>query len=327
MQKVVSKLKKIRKWIITDTINGFLLYYPKKIKQKEADFKALLALAIVSLVWGTTWVVSRQGVLHMPALQLSGIRQIIGGSCYLLFFLYKKYPLPSKADLLPLIVLSVLNFVMSNGLSTWGVKYISAGLASIMGAIFPLWIVLIGFASGNTTPPKKAIAGVLIGFSGICVIFYDHLADFINPDFQFGIFLSLIATLSWAFGTLYTKKHAKVFNPYFGLGFQMVLAGVVLVSISSFDSGFMALSEIPAISWFAILYLVFFGSIIGFSCYLYALQHLPTEQTSIYAYINPLVALIAGWIVLSEEISFIILLGCFITLFGIYLVNTSFAGK
>ena len=323
----MSQPKKIRKWIITDTINGLLLYYPKKIKQKDPDFIALLALAIVSLVWGTTWVVSRQGVMHMPALQMSGIRQIIGGSCYLLFFLYKKYPLPSKSDFVPLIVLSILNFVMSNGLSTWGVKYISAGLASIIGAIFPLWIVLIGYANGNTKPPKKAIAGVLIGFSGICVIFYDHLADFINPDFRFGIFLSLTATLSWAFGTLYTKKHAKVFNPYFGLGFQMVLAGIILVSISSFDSGFMQLSEIPAISWFAILYLVIFGSIIGFSCYLYALQHLPTEQTSIYAYINPLVALITGWVVLGEPLSFFIFLGCLITLFGIYLVNTSFLGK
>lgn len=323
----MSKLKKIKKWIITDTINGLLLYTPKNLKQKSPDFLALLALGMVSLVWGTTWVVSRQGVLHMPALQLSGVRQIIGGSCYLLFFLFKKYPLPSRSDFIPLIVLSILNFVMSNGLSTWGVKYISAGLASIIGAIFPLWIVLIGYAVGTSNPPKKAIAGVLIGFSGICVIFYDHLSDFINPDFRFGIFLSLIATLSWAFGTLYTKKHAKVFNPYFGLGFQMVLAGIILTIISSFDPAFMSVSEIPAISWFAIFYLVIFGSLVGFTCYLYALQHLPTEQTSIYAYINPLVALIAGWIVLGEGISIIILLGCLITLFGIYLVNTSFTGK
>ena len=323
----MSKLKKIKKWIITDTINGLLLYTPKNLKQKSPDFLALLALGMVSLVWGTTWVVSRQGVLHMPALQLSGVRQIIGGSCYLLFFLFKKYPLPSRSDFIPLIVLSILNFVMSNGLSTWGVKYISAGLASIIGAIFPLWIVLIGYAAGTSNPPKKAIAGVLIGFSGICVIFYDHLSDFINPDFRVGIFLSLIATLSWAFGTLYTKKHAKVFNPYFGLGFQMVLAGLILTIISSFDPAFMSVSEIPAISWFAIFYLVIFGSLVGFTCYLYALQHLPTEQTSIYAYINPLVALVTGWIVLGEEISFIILLGCLITLFGIYLVNTSFAGK
>ena len=323
----MSKLKKVRKWIVTDTLNGLLLFTPRKIKQKGPDFLALLALAMVSFVWGTTWVVSKQGVAHMSALQMAGIRQIIGGSCYLLYFILKKYPLPSKSDFFPLVILSLLNFVLSNGLSTWGVKYISAGLASLIGAIFPLWIVIIGLVSNKVKPPKMAISGVLLGFSGICVIFYNHLGDFINPDFRFGLILSLIATWSWAFGTIFTKKHAKVFNPYFGLGFQMLLAGLILTFVSGLDSAYVPISDIPAISWFAIFYLVIFGSVIGFICYLYALQHLPTEQTSIYAYINPIVALFMGWIFLGETLSITIFLGGAITLIGIFLVNRSFEVK
>jgi len=323
----LSKLKKVRKWIVTDTLNGLLLFTPRKIKQKGPDFLALLALAMVSFVWGTTWVVSKQGVAHMSALQMAGIRQIIGGSCYLLYFILKKYPLPSKSDFFPLVILSLLNFVLSNGLSTWGVKYISAGLASLIGAIFPLWIVIIGLVSNKVKPPKMAISGVLLGFSGICVIFYNHLGDFINPDFRFGLILSLIATWSWAFGTIFTKKHAKVFNPYFGLGFQMLLAGLILTFVSGLDSAYVPISDIPAISWFAIFYLVIFGSVIGFICYLYALQHLPTEQTSIYAYINPIVALFMGWIFLGETLSITIFLGGAITLIGIFLVNRSFEVK
>lgn len=323
----MSKLKKVRKWIVTDTLNGLLLFTPRKIKQKGPDFLALLALAMVSFVWGTTWVVSKQGVAHMSALQMAGIRQIIGGSCYLLYFILKKYPLPSKSDFFPLVILSLLNFVLSNGLSTWGVKYISAGLASLIGAIFPLWIVIIGLVSNKVKPPKMAISGVLLGFSGICVIFYNHLGDFVNPDFRFGLILSLIATWSWAFGTIFTKKHAKVFNPYFGLGFQMLLAGLILTFVSGLDSAYVPISDIPAISWFAIFYLVIFGSVIGFICYLYALQHLPTEQTSIYAYINPIVALFMGWIFLGETLSITIFLGGAITLIGIFLVNRSFEVK
>lgn len=323
----MSKLKKVRKWIVTDTLNGLLLFTPRKIKQKGPDFLALLALAMVSFVWGTTWVVSKQGVAHMSALQMAGIRQIIGGSCYLLYFILKKYPLPSKSDFFPLVILSLLNFVLSNGLSTWGVKYISAGLASLIGAIFPLWIVIIGLVSSKVKPPKMAISGVLLGFSGICVIFYNHLGDFVNPDFRFGLILSLIATWSWAFGTIFTKKHAKVFNPYFGLGFQMLLAGLILTFVSGLDSAYVPISDIPAISWFAIFYLVIFGSVIGFICYLYALQHLPTEQTSIYAYINPIVALFMGWIFLGETLSITIFLGGAITLIGIFLVNRSFEVK
>lgn len=172
-----------------------------------------------------------------------------------------------------------------------------------------------------------AISGVLLGFTGICVIFYDHLGDFINPDFRFGLILSLIATWSWAFGTIFTKKHAKVFNPYFGLGFQMLLAGLILTFVSGLDSAYVPISDIPAISWFAIFYLVIFGSVIGFICYLYALQHLPTEQTSIYAYINPIVALFLGWIFLGEALNITIFLGCAITLIGIFLVNRSFEVK
>lgn len=235
--------------------------------------------------------------------------------------------MPSREEFIPLIVLSILNFVMSNGFSTWGLKYISAGLGSIMGAIFPLWIVVIGLFTESTRPPKKAIAGLIIGFGGICVIFYDHLVDFINPDFRFGIFLSLIATWTWAFGTIYTKSHAKIFNPYFGLGFQMVLSGIILSSVSFFDPGFTPISEIPQSTWFAIFYLVIFGSLIGFMCYLYALQHLPTEQTTIYAYVNPIIALLSGWLILDEPLNPVIIGGCFITLAGIFLVNSSYKGS
>lgn len=321
----MSKLKKIRKWVITDAVNGLLLFTPKKIKQKGPDFLALFALAVVSIVWGTTWVVSKKGVEFIPALQMAGLRQIIGGSLYLGYFIIRKYPMPGKADFVPLIVLSFLNFVMSNGLSTWGLKYISSGLGSIMGAIFPLWIVVIGLITEKSAPPKKAIFGLFIGFSGICVIFYDHLADFFNPEFRFGIFLSLIATWTWAFGTIYTKSHAKIFNPYFGLGFQMVLSGITLSTISYFDPAHTPIADIPQATWFAIFYLVIFGSLIGFMCYLYALQHLPTEQTTIYAYINPIVALLSGWLILGESLNSLIVTGCVITLFGIYLVNSSFS--
>ena len=133
----MKKLRSLKEWIVTDAFNGLSLLSPTKLKLKGPDFLAILALGIVSIVWGTTWVVSKEGVRHIPALQMAGLRQFIGGSLYLLYFVFRKYPLPEKKDLFPLLILSILNFVFSNGLSTWGVKYISAGLASIIGAIFP----------------------------------------------------------------------------------------------------------------------------------------------------------------------------------------------
>src|SRR4029079_11903971 len=114
----------------------------------------------------------------MPALQLAGLRQLIGGFLYVSYFLAKGVSFPKGKEWIPVIVLSVINFVLSNGLSTWGVQYISAGLGSIMGAIFPLWLVVIGLFSSSEKIPAKAIIGLLLGFAGVCVIFYEHLQDF-----------------------------------------------------------------------------------------------------------------------------------------------------
>lgn len=307
-----------------ESLRRLAMFNPLTIHKKGTRAKALFALALVCFFWGTTWIASKEGVRHMPALQLAGIRQLIAGILYVGFFLYRKSPLPKGKEWTPILVLSFLNFIMSNGLSTWGVKYISAGLGSIMGAIFPLWIVVIGMFVSKEKLPSKAIIGLLLGFSGVCVIFYEHLADFLIRDFQFGILLSLIATWTWAFATLYTKKQAASFNPYFSLGLQMVISGVTLTVFTNATGQAVPMNTIPWQSWSAIAYLILFGSIIAFICYLYALQNLPTEQASIYAYINPIVAVLCGWLIFSERITPFIVVGGLVTLLGVFLVNKAF---
>jgi len=260
----------------------------------------------------------------MPALQLAGIRQFIGGTCYVGFFLLRGYRLPKGKEWMPILVLSFLNFLMSNGLSTWSVKYISAGLAAIMAAIFPLWLVVIGLFASRSRISVLAVVGFIIGFGGVCIIFYEHLHDFLNHDFQFGILLSLIATWTWAFGTLYTKKQAANFNPYFSLGLQMVISGAFLSLFTNLANQAVPLTAIPWQSWAAMGYLVIFGSIISFIAYLYALQNLSAEQTSLYAYINPIVAVLLGWMIFSEKMTVFIAIGGATTLFGVYLVNRAY---
>jgi drug/metabolite transporter (DMT)-like permease len=294
------------------------------VATQAARPKALLALAAVCFLWGTTWVASKEGTRHIPALQLAGIRQLAAGILYVCFFLYKRAPLPRGREWRPILLLSFLNFVMSNGLSTWGVKYISAGLGSIMGAIFPLWLVVIGFFTQKEKMPRAAIAGLLLGFVGVCIIFYDHLQDFLIPDFRFGIMLSLVATWTWAFATLYTKQQAARFNPYFSLGIQMLLSGLLLTAFTQATGWSIPLASIPTRAWMVMGYLVFFGSVLSFIAYLYALQHLPTEQASIYAYVNPVVALLCGALLFDERITLYILVGGAVTLLGVWLVNRAF---
>jgi drug/metabolite transporter (DMT)-like permease len=193
-----------------------------------------------------------------------------------------------------------------------------------MGAIFPLWLVIIGLFISKEKIPQKALIGLLLGFSGVCIIFYEHLQDFLIPDFRFGIILSLIATWTWAFATLYTKQQAARFNPYFSLGLQMLISGVSLYTFTGLTGNTISITTIPWESWASIAYLVLFGSLIAFICYLYALQNLPTEQTSIYAYINPMVAVLCGWLIFNEKVTIFITIGGLVTLLGVYLVNKAF---
>ncbi|WP_235892964.1 DMT family transporter [Flavobacterium franklandianum] len=282
----------------------------------------ILALCWVSFFWGTTWLASKEGVKHMPALQLAGIRQFIGGILYVGFFLYKKTPWPKGKQWKTIFILSLLNFVLSNGLSTWGVKYISSGLGAIIGAIFPLWIVLITVFRGEKIA-RLSILGLIVSFGGVCVIFYDHLADFLKPDFRFGIFISLIATFTWAFGTMYTRKKAASFNPYFSLGLQMLISSFITLAIIGATGTGVNISSIPANSWWAIGYLVIIGSVLTFIAYIYMIQRLPAEINSIYAYINPIVAILLGAVIYGEPLTTTIAIGGAVTLFGLYLVNYS----
>ncbi len=282
----------------------------------------ILALCWVSFFWGTTWIASKEGVKHMPALQLVAIRQFIGAAIYLSYFMFKKTVWPKGNQWKTIFILSILNFVLSNALSTWGVKYISSGLGAIIGALVPLWVVLISLFRGEKLI-KLAIIGLVVGFSGVCVIFYEHLSDFFISDFRFGIILSIVSTLTWAFGTLYTKKKAASFNPYFSLGIQMFISSILLFVYLGATNSAVSLSAIPLISWFSIGYLVIFGSVLTFIAFIYALQHLPAEINSIYAYINPIIAVLLGAYIFNEPLTFSIGLGGTITLLGLYLVNKS----
>ena len=288
--------------------------------------KPLLALIWVCFFWGTTWIGSKEGVKYVPAIQMCAIRQMLGGCIYLLYFLYKKHPWPKGKQWITIIILSALNFMLSNTLSTWGVKYISSGLGAIIAAIVPLWIVIITLFEGDRLP-KKAITGMLLGFGGVCIIFYDHLKDFLNADFRLGIILSVIATISWAFGSLYTKKHAANFNPYFSIGLQMIISATALFGVSYTTGDIIHISSIPANGWWAILYLVIIGSVLTFIAYIYMLQQLATSQASIYAYTNPVVAVLLGALIFHEKLNIYIGIGGAVTILGIYLVNDSFKKK
>ena len=308
---------------LLDTLKTSL--HPLDPNRHSERTKALVAVGLVSFLWGTTWLASKKGVEHMPALQMAGIRQLAGGGVYVLYFSMKGHKWPSWNQLLRFTWMSVLMFVVSNGFSTWSVQYIPSGLGAVIGAIAPIWIAIFSlFLFKDTRMNPTTAIGLLLGFGGIVIIFSDYLEALFNSDFALGIVLGIIATMTWALGTLLTVRHAKDVDPYYGIGWQMLLSGVILTALAWATGQRMPVADIPAESWYSIAYLVVVGSIVTFAAFIYALKRLPAAQASVYAYINPIVAVAIGSLLNQERLNLLIAGGTLVTLLGVYLVNTGF---
>lgn len=298
---------------------------PLHPRNQSEKTRAMVAVGLVSFFWGTTWLASKKGVETIPGLQLAGIRQLLGGSVYMIYFFFKGYKFPNRSQLLQFVWMSILMFVISNGFSTWSIQYIPSGLGAVIGAIAPIWIALFSVMLFRETRLNlTTVIGLVLGFAGIVIIFSDYLEALFNSKFALGIILGIIATMTWALGTLYTVKHARDLNAYYSLGWQMFLSGIILTAVAWSTGQAVPLSQTTPQTWYAIGYLVIVGSIITFAAFLYALKRLPPSQASVYAYINPVVAVIIGSLLNDEKLNMIIAVGTAVTLLGVYLVNTGF---
>ncbi len=297
----------------------------QSINKINGKGKAYLALAITCIVWGTTWVASKVGVKEMPALQMASIRQFFGGLCFICFFMgYKKLPLPTAKQFRWIIVMAVLMFVFANGLSTWSLNYIPTGLSALIGALYPLSVVIIErlFFKAKKMNVLTFI-GLFLGLTGVGIVFYESAFNNLTPDFIIGLCLSVLAMLSWSVGTVFLSRNKASINPYYGTGWQMLVSAVILFILAHTTQPTVPLSSISLKGWLAITYLVLFGSIVAFAAFIYSMKKLPVAISSLYAYINPLVAMVVAGIILNEKLTINILWGAIVTLIGVYLVNLS----
>ncbi len=287
--------------------------------------QGLTAVGIVSILWGTTWMASKIGIKYLPALQLSGLRHIIGGGLYVIYFAVFRKMFLRKDQFLRIFMMAVIMFVLSNGLSVLSVVYMPSGIASVVGAIAPIWVVIISYLfQKKTSFLPQTIIGIILGFAGVVICFYDYFNEIREGNFALGIFFGLISSITWAIGALLTAKQAKDTDPYFSLGWQMLISGILLNLISYSLGDFVTINHLPLEAWLSVGYLVLVGSVIAFGAYVFALKRLPAALVTVHAYINPIVALIIGSVMLDERLTANIAMGTLATLLGVFLVNNSF---
>ena len=262
----------------------------------------------------------------MPAFQMAAIRQFLGGICFILFFmLYKKLPLPTAKQFAFLVVMAVLMFVGANGLSTWSLKFISTGLSSLIGALYPLSVVIIEMVFfKNKDVSILTFIGLLLGIGGTGIVFYENAFHGDRPEgFYFGVLLSVGAMLSWSAGTIIIARNKIKVDPYYAIGWQMLISSGMLYLMALASKTNIPVQDIPFNGWMAIAYLVIAGSLISFAAFVYSMKKLPAALFSLYAYFNPLVAMLVAGFLLNEKLNINILWGAIVTLLGVFLVNYS----
>ncbi len=291
---------------------------------KNEKLFAWLAFAAVAFFWGTTFFAIRIGVQSFPPMLLAGFRHSIGGILICSYFLLRGYKFPPLKSLKVFAINGFLMLVLGNGLVTWAEIYVSSGLAALICSLTPIWIVMINAFTGKKEKVNALVwLGLAICLAGQLLIFNDNLKDFTNPNYALGIVCVLIANFAWALGTIYSKNHQSDVHPLFGAGLQMISGGFILDMLGTFRGEWAQLHPNADAIW-ALVYLIFFGSIIAYGAYMYVLKKLPSTIVSTYAYINTIVAVILGWLWLDEKLNLILGVAVLLTKGGVYLVNKSF---
>lgn len=284
-----------------------------------------LALAAVCIIWGTTYLALRIAVLHFPPFLFSALRQTTAGLLLLAFMMVvQKQSLPSMKGLVHQAIGGFFLIGLGNGLVAWAEMHIPSSIAAIICSLMPVIVILINLTiNRDERPTAPIIIGMTLGLVGIILIFGENIQEFSRLEYLTGIILIFVAVLSWAGGSVWIKKHNTDSNPFINAGLQMLFGGLYMFPAS------LLFDNLDTVSWsgeavYSLAYLIIFGSMVAYTCYSYALRKLPMTIVSMYAYINPIVAVILGWAVLGEALNIKIGIAIIVTIAGIYIVNKGY---
>lgn len=289
---------------------------------KNEESKIYLAYLAVCVIWGSTYLAIRIGVSEFPPTLFAGIRFLVAGSLMLAFSGYKGLKMPANfSEVMKISIVGLFLLLGGNGCVVWAETRIHSGTASLLVATVPLFMALIELVLPKS--PKlnlKGWIGLLIGFSGVALLVFSNSTD--SSTDVIGVILLLIGAFSWAMGSVYSKSFKVSSSIIPNIAIQMLAGGF---GLSTVGTAFGEISKIHITSKGigAMLYLILFGSIIGYSCYVYILEKWPAAKAGTYAYVNPLVAVLLGGLILNEPISIGVVMSTLVILGGVILVQTS----
>jgi drug/metabolite transporter (DMT)-like permease len=281
-----------------------------------------LALGALYVIWGSTYLAIRVSDRTIPPLLMGGARFLVAGGLLYAWAIRRgdrRGDRPSARQWLAATVIGGFLLLGGNGAVVWAEQHNPSGITALLIATVPLWLALLDRVVFGKRLPALAVGGLVIGFGGLILLVGGrsagrfHLAE---------VIVTLIGALAWAVGSLYARGAGLPARPLVGTGMEMIAGGALLAlaGIVTGELGDLHVSHISGESFLALLYLIVFGSWIGFTSYVWLLRVAPVSLVGTYAYVNPVVAVLLGWAILSEAVSGRTLLAGAIIVVGVALI-------
>jgi len=283
-----------------------------------------IAIISVYIVWGSTYLAIRFAVQTMPPFLMAGVRFLISGSLLYLIRRVLGDPQPTGQEWRSASIIGIFLLVGGNGGVVWAEQWVVSGVAALLVATAPLWMILIDtLHPRGHKPGPKVILGVILGFGGIFILIHPFQSMRQGDIHLIGALVLILASLFWSIGSLYSRQAKLPSSPLLGTGMEMLAGGggLLLLGILSGEMRQLSWGSISKESWLGLIYLIVFGSWIGFTAYTWLLRTAPTPLVSTYAYVNPIVAVFLGYFIAEEPLTLRILIATVLVVGSVALIT------
>lgn len=266
--------------------------------------KIVAAFLAIYLVWGSTYLAIRFAIETIPPFLMAGARFVVAGTLLFTFARVRGAPRPTARHWRSTAVVGVLLLLGGNGGVVWAEQVVPSGLAALLVATVPLWMVLLEWGAGGERPTGSVMAGVALGLLGVALLVGPSSFAGAGRVDPLGAAVLIGASLSWAAGSLYSRRASLPDVPLVGAGMHMVSGGAALLvaGILTGEGSRLAFAAISMRSALALGYLIVFGAIVGFTAYVWLLRTTSPARVATYAYVNPVIAVLLGWALAAEPL-------------------------
>jgi drug/metabolite transporter (DMT)-like permease len=299
---------------------------PTKQTKSVSPAMVVLAFATVYVVWGSTYFFIQKAIETMPALIMGAFRFIVAGLILMIWCVIKGENIFNRQQIKYAAISGLLMLFVGNGAVIWAEKTLPSSLVAVLVSASPIWFVTLDKQNWKANfSSRSTIIGLIVGFLGVILLFSEQTVKALSADNALqvvGLLIVIVGSISWAGGSLYSK-YKSTGSAIVNTAWQMLAAGIAFLPGSLLTnewSGF-AWAEVSTASWLSLLYLIFFGSLAGYSAYVWLLQVRPVTQVSTYAYVNPVVAVLLGVLFANESMSWLQVSGLAVILTSVLLIN------